>query len=203
MSRTESTTRKKRSYNSPLREQQSLQTRETIVLAGAALVHTLPDWDWKNLSAKAVGEKAGVSERTVRRYFTSDAQLRDAVLKQLVEESGIDLRSLQLDEFAEIAIGLFRHLQSFQARTTVPHDSAFASLDKQRREGLVRAVTEETEGWSQEETENAAAMLDILWQPPLFERLTGQWGFDDERTARSLRWLYSLMEEAIREGRKP
>ena len=203
MSRTESTTRKKRSYNSPLREQQSLQTREKIVLAGAALVHTLPDWDWKNLSAKAVGEKAGVSERTVRRYFTSDAQLRDAVLKQLVEESGIDLGSLQLDEFAEIAIGLFRHLQSFQARTTIPHDSAFASLDKQRREGLVRAVAEETEGWSQEETENAAAMLDILWQPPLFERLTGPWGFDDERTARSLRWLYSLMEEAIRSGRKP
>jgi AcrR family transcriptional regulator len=195
--------KKKRSYNSPLREQQSAQTREKIIAAGAALVHTLPNWDWKNLSAKAVGEKAGISERTVRRYFSADAQLRDAVLKKLVEESGIDLGSLTLDEFSEVAVGLFRHLQSFQARTTVPQDSAFASLDKLRRDSLVEAVARETSDWSPEEQETAAAMLDILWQPPLFERLTGPWGFDDERTARSLRWLHDLMAEAIRAGRKP
>ena len=179
MSTGEKTKTKKRSYNSPLREQQSAQTLEKIVAAGAALVHTLPDWDWKNLSAKAVGEKAGISERTVRRYFSSDAQLRDAVLKRLVEESGIDLGSLNLDEFSEVAIGLFRHLQSFQARTaTVPQDSAFASLDKLRRDGLVAATRAR-------------------------KRLTGPWGFDEERTARSLRWLYQLMAEAIRDGRKP
>ncbi|WP_372748514.1 TetR/AcrR family transcriptional regulator [Litorivivens sp.] len=193
----------KRSYNSPLREQQSAETRENIVSAGAALVHTLPDWDWKNLSARAVGEKAGVSERTVRRYFTTDAKLRDAVLKRLVEESGIDLSTLSLSDFSEVVVGLFQHLQSFQAKTTTPQDSAFDSLDRLRRAGLINAVVAETPDWSPEEQETAAAMLDILWQPQLFERLTGRWGFDDERTSRSLRWLFTLMHEAISAGRKP
>lgn len=195
--------KKRRTYNSPLREQQSAETREKIVAAGVALVHVMPDWDWKNLTAGAVGEKAGVSERTVRRHFSTEANLRDAVLKRLVEESGIELDNLKLSEFSDVAVTLFLHLQSFQAKTTLKHDPAFESLDKLRRDGLVKAVARETPNWPHKDQETVAAMLDILWQPPMFERLSHAWGFDNERITRSLKWLFNLMEEAIREGRPP
>ena len=52
----------RRGYNSPVRRQQSAETRERIIAAGAELVHGFPAWDWKNLSAAAVGEHAGISE---------------------------------------------------------------------------------------------------------------------------------------------
>jgi hypothetical protein len=59
----------KRRYNSPLRQQQTNATREGIIAAGAKLVRNRPDRDWTNLTTPAVGELAGVSERTVQRHL--------------------------------------------------------------------------------------------------------------------------------------
>ena len=81
----------KRRYNSPLRQQQTLETRERIVAAGAKLVHSYRAWDWTNLTALAVGECARVSDRTVQRHFPTERLLRDAVLQRVYEVSGIGL----------------------------------------------------------------------------------------------------------------
>lgn len=194
---------RRRAYNSPVREQQSTETREKIVAAGVQLVHALPAWDWKNLTASAVSEKADVSERTVRRYFTADSKLRDAVLKQLVEESGLDLDSLKLEEFGGMIEVLFLHLQSFTAKVSVDYDPTFESLDQKRRNGLFSAVSRATPGWSEEERETVTAILDVLWQPPLFERLTAVWGFDNKRAIKSLRWLFNLIHTAIQSNQRP
>jgi AcrR family transcriptional regulator len=193
----------KRRYNSPLRQQQSAETRRRIVHAGAELVHGFHAWDWTNLTARAVGERAGVSERTVQRYFPSERQLRDAVLERLVEESGVDLNAFELGDFAAVTSSMFTYLASFAIETETVEDPSFASMDQRRREALLGAVARATPGWSDHDRESAAAVLDILWNQPPYERLIEAWGFDGDRAVNTITWLIELIEGAIREGRHP
>jgi AcrR family transcriptional regulator len=194
----------RRTYNSPLRQQQAAETRDRIVAAGARIAHRLPAWDWKDLTFKAVGDRAGVSERTVHRHFSSERKLRDAVLQQLVQESGVQLDGLELGDFAGVAAGVYRYLLSFKATAPTPIiDPTFAALDEQRRLALLGAVARSTPQWSASEREVAAAALDMLWNPYAYERLSTGWHFDAERATRAIDWVVGLVESAIREGQRP
>lgn len=190
---------KRRKYNSPVRQQQSAETRESIIAAGSALVHEFTTWDWTNLTAKAVGEQAGVSERTVRRYFPSERKLRDAVLERLVKESGLALDQLELENFADAVAVLFRYLRSFAVEKTTAQDPAFEALDKERVKMLKAAIARATPDWSSEHQESVCAMLDILWQPELYDRLTKTWGFDTDHAIAVIARLVRIIEQAIRE----
>ncbi|MGL4566172.1 MAG: hypothetical protein ACRCVD_12820 [Halioglobus sp.] len=193
----------RRRYNSPLRQQQSVETRERIVAAGAQLVHGYKAWDWTNLTARAVGECAGVSERTVQRYFPAERELRDAVLQRLLDESGVQLDELALEDFADVTAEMFNYLSSFAITPIQVNDPSFESMDKRRREALLRAVVQATPQWSHREQESAAAALDILWNQPPYERLITTWGFDSARATRTISWLITLIEDAIGKGEKP
>lgn len=196
---------KKRKYNSPLRQQQTADTKERIVAAGSELVHEFPTWDWTNLTAKAVGERAGVAERTVHRHFSSERALRHAVLQRLVEESGVNMEDFQLKEFRDMTVGMLNYLLSFSAKTnTVPAlDPTLASIAEYRREQLLDAVVRETPTWGDEEQKIVAAGLDILWDPSVHERIRQSWGFDRDTATRSVTWMIDLIETAIKNGNKP
>jgi AcrR family transcriptional regulator len=194
----------RRSYDSPLRRQQTAETRERIVAAGAEIVHHLPSWDWRALTFRAVGERAGVSERTVHRHFSTERQLRDAILQRLVQESGISLENIELHDFATIATGLFKYLSSsFAISPAHFEDPALAAIDKDRRHALLGAVIRATRGWSHSEQEMAAAMLDMLWNVPPFERLLDAWRLDADRAIQAITWVIGLIEDAIRKGNRP
>ncbi len=196
---------KKRKYNSPLRQQQTADTRQRIVAAGSELVHEFPTWDWTNLTAKAVGERAGVAERTVHRHFTSERALRHAVLQCLVEESGINLEGFRLDEFRDMTVGMLSYLLSFSAKSdTVPvMDPTLASIFQYRRQQLLDAVVRETPQWREDEQKLVAAGLDILWDPSVYERIRQSWGFDRDTATRTVTWMIDLIETAIKNGNKP
>lgn len=198
-----SETTNKRAYNSPLREQQSAETREKIITAGAELVHGYLAWDWKNLNSDAVAKHASVGKRTVQRYFPTEGVLRDAILQRIVEESGIELASIQIGEFAETVASMFRYLQSFSVSHVYPYDSTFKSLDDLRRDVLLDAVSAATPKWSEKKRVLAAAMLDIFWQPTLLERLTTTWGLDVEDSVAALSWLINSIEAGIKKDSLP
>src|SRR3954469_14909974 len=77
----------RRAYDSPVRRQRVAETRERIVAAGAELLHGFPIWNWDALTPGAVAEHAGVTERTVYRYFGSERELRDAVMARMEHEA--------------------------------------------------------------------------------------------------------------------
>jgi AcrR family transcriptional regulator len=193
---------KRRRYDSPLRRQQAAETRERIIAGGAELVHGFPAWDWRGLTFRAVGERAGVTERTVHRHFSTERALREAVLHRLVEESGIRVEGLELGDFAGIAAQLFTYLSSFAVSPRPLKDPAFATVDQHRRDALLGAVVRSTRGWSASERQMAAAMLDMLWSVPTYERLLTAWRLDAERAIRAITWVVGLIEEAIRKGRR-
>ena len=198
-------TSQRRRYVSPVRQQQTAETQERIIAAGSELVHQLPAWDWTNITARAVGERAGVSERTVHRYFPTERKLRDAVIQRMLQEVGVSLDQLKLTDFANVTKTMFSYLMSFAAQqlTAPVIDPSLATIDQIRCDALRKAVAQATPDWSDRDKENAAAVLDIFWNLPPYERLVQVWGFDAERAVGAMTWLIGLVEEAIQQGRKP
>ena len=194
----------RRAYHSPKRRQQSERTRQRIVEAGAGLVHEFSSWDWKQLTYRAVGERAAVSERTVYRYFPTEETLKRAVMQHLVREAGVDLETLELGEFADTVAKVFRYLSTFAIEPAgTPEEPTFASVDSQRRQALLAAVERAAPAWSGEQRETAAAALDIFWNLPPYERLVTVWGFDRQRASATVGWIIGLIEAAIAAGDRP
>src|ERR1700680_3947068 len=95
--------RGKRRYDSPVRREQVAETRERILTAAAELVHGYPTWDWKELTFRAVAERAGVGERTVYRHFPSERELHHALLAHLAVQAGVSYDGMELDDLAPVA----------------------------------------------------------------------------------------------------
>ena len=193
----------RRAYNSPVRRQQAAETRERILAAGSALVHGFERWDWRELTVRAVAREAGVSDRTVFRHFADETELRSAVMQRLHEEAGVATDEITLDRFEELTRQVFAYLASFAARPRPHRDPTFGAADRAVRDGLVSAVGPATEGWSTRDRMAAAAVLDVLWSLPTYERLTSAWELEPDQAARAVRWVIGLVQEAIAEDRRP
>jgi|RhiMetdeSRZDD1v2_1073273.scaffolds.fasta_scaffold82839_3 AcrR family transcriptional regulator len=197
------TTSERRKYDSPVRRRQAAETRERILAAGSELVHGFPRWDWRELTVRAVAQRAGVNERTVYRHFSSERELHEAVIRRLQEEVGDPLDGLTLDGFGDVVAQLFAYLASFAASPRQTTDPTFVAVDERRRQALVAAVEPGTAAWSDADREMAAALLDALWSVPTYERLVGVWGLDTERATEAVTGLISLLVRSIQEGRRP
>ena len=193
----------RRRYNSPLRQQRSVHTRERIIGAGAKIAHRLGTWDWRGLTFKAVGERARVAERTVHRYFSTERKLHAAILQRLVQESGISLDGLELHAFPSVVARLYKYLSSFAAVPISVNDPSFATLDDQRREALLGAVARSARDWAEDDRKMAAAMLDMIWNISSYERLLTAWKLDTDHAICAITWVIGLIDRAIREGLRP
>jgi AcrR family transcriptional regulator len=189
-----------------VRRRQLAETRERIVAAGPAVVHSLPTWDWGDLTFRAVADRAGVSERTVYRHFATERALHDAVMRRLTEEAGVGYEGLSLDGVAGSAARAFAALSSFSATPWAMgemDDPTFVDLDKVRRQALLDAVNESIGDFSDAERENVAGVLDVLWSVPSFERLVTQWRMDPDRATGAIGWVIGLVVDAARSGQRP
>ncbi|EFC83598.1 TetR/AcrR family transcriptional regulator [Parafrankia sp. EUN1f] len=198
--------RARRRYNSPVRRERAIQTRERIVTAGSELVHGFPVWDWSDLTFRAVAERAGVGERTVYRHFPTEVDLHGAVMRRLQEEAGVTYDNLGLDRLTEITARSFATLSSYAVARwdrTEPHQPALVAEDQRRRDALLAAVAPHSVGWSDDERAAAAGMLDVLWNVPTYERLVRTWNLTPSTATEAVSWVLDLVVEAIRAGHRP
>jgi len=189
----------RRSYDNRARQERAAQTRERIVAAGSDLVHEFESWNWRDLTFKAVAERAGVGERTVYRHFPTERHLHDAVMQRLEWEAGISYEDVDLANLAETTARVFASLRRFSVRESAPtpHDSAFISSDQRRRDALLRAVSGSTTGGSEADQRMIAGLLDVLWSPASYERLVGLWGLDSVDATAAIEWLIAKVVAAI------
>ena len=195
----------RRRYDSPVRRQQAAETRERIIAAGSELVHEFAVWNWDALTFRAVAERAGVGERTVYRYFPTERHLHDAVMARLEEEAGVHYEELELDNLAEITARVFSSRHSFAARETIAaqSDPTFVAVDQRRRDALLRAVSAATPTWSETERRTVAALLDVVWNMPAYERLVEAWEFSGDDATDAIAWLMSLLTNRIEDDEPP
>jgi len=194
----------RRRYDSPVRRQQAAATRARIVAAGSALVHEFDSWDWRALTFRAVAERAGVGERTVYRHFPTERHLHDAVMARLEEEAGVGYEDLELGTLPEITARVFSSRGSFAAREAIAEgDPLFVEVDQRRRDALLRIVTTATPTWTESERRTIAALLDLVWSMPGYERLVGVWDFDGDDATHAITWLMSLLTRTIDDDTPP
>ncbi|MGH3677166.1 MAG: TetR/AcrR family transcriptional regulator [Mycobacterium sp.] len=189
----------RRRYDNSARREKAAQTRERIIAAGSDLVHEFETWNWRELTFRAVAERAGVGERTVYRHFPTERHLHDAVMQRLESEAGISYEDVDLANLAEVTARVFASLQRFSVRDSVhtPHDPAFVSSDQRRRDALMRAVSDADKGRPEAERRIMAGLLDVLWSPASYERLVGGWGLEGAEATRAIEWLMNKVLSAF------
>ena len=195
----------RRRYDSPVRRQKAGETRARIISAGSELVHEFATWDWRELTFRAVAERAGVGERTVYRHFPTERHLHDAVMQRLEEDAGIKYEDVGLANLGDVTARVFAARNSFAVPGSLdePADPTFVVVDERRRRALLRAVAPSTPSWSDAERETLAALLDVLWNMPSYERLVSVWNFDGEDAARAITWALSKLVQAIEHDDPP
>ncbi|MGN6474620.1 MAG: TetR/AcrR family transcriptional regulator [Mycobacteriales bacterium] len=195
--------RQTRRYDSPVRRERTAETRERIIEAGSDVVHELGSWDWGGLTVREVAARAGVHERTVHRHFATERDLRAAVLQRLIEEAGVTVEGMQLDEVPQHVSQLFDYLAGFSSAPRPEPDALFLELDQRRKAALLDTVSTGANGLSEDETRLVAAMIDALWGLPSYYRLTADWGLHAKEAAAGVNWLIGLLIEAVQSGRGP
>jgi AcrR family transcriptional regulator len=196
---------RRRPYDSPVRRQKAAETRERIVAAGSELVHGFATWDWRELTFRAVAERAGVGERTVYRHFPTERHLHEAVMQRLEEEAGVAYEHVELANLAEITGRVFESRRSFAVPDSVrgPEDPTFVAVDQRRKDALVRAVSAAAPHWAEAEQRTLAALLDVLWNLPSYERLVGAWDLGGEEAAAAITWVMGKLLRATEEDDPP
>lgn len=193
----------RRRYDNSLRRERATQTRDRIVAAGAELLRESSIRDWRGVTIRAVAERAGVNERTVYRHFANERALRDAVMHRLEQEVGVDLAELRLGDVADVAARILRHVSGYPLSPRPPLDPTLVEANRRQHDALLAAVKEHAERWTSADRTVAAAMLDVLWAVGSYERLVNDWQLDRDEAIRGITWTIELVEDAIRDGRRP
>jgi AcrR family transcriptional regulator len=192
-----------RRYESPVRRQQAVETRDRIIEAGCTLLRRSGIRDWRALTIRGVALQAGVNERTVYRYFGNERGLRDAVMHRLEEKAGIELEGMRLEDVAGFAARIFGHVSAYPGRPKPPLDPTLSDASVRQKEALLAALAERTSGWTDSERTSVAALLDVLWNVASYERLVTEWELDREQAIETVSWAIGLVEAAVRDGRRP
>jgi AcrR family transcriptional regulator len=187
----------RRPYDNTLRRQRAAETRARIITAGSELLHSSSVRDWRGLTIRAVAKKAGVSERTVYRHFVNEQGLHDAVMHELEEEAGIELRGMQLEDVADVTARIFAQVSSYPPDARQPLDPTLLDAKQRQHEALVAAVVARAGTWTDVDRTLAAAVLDVLWSVASYERMVVDWQLDRTEAERGIRWVIGLVRRAI------
>lgn len=168
-------------------------------------MHEFASWDWHALTFRAVAERAGVGERTVYRHFPTERHLHDAVMQRLEEEAGVSYEGLTLTDLTAVTQRVFRSRMSFSAGASisVPDDPTFVAADERRRRALLDAISAAAPQWSEQQRRALAALLDVLWNLPTYERMVGAWQLPGEDAERAITWLIDKLTRSVAEGDPP
>jgi AcrR family transcriptional regulator len=142
----------------------------------------------------------------VYRHFPTERQLHDAVMQRLEVEAGIRYEDVTLSNVGAVSERVFASLSRFAVgeSTVAPEDPTFAVADQRRQDALRRAVDAARPDWTDEQREAAAAMLDVLWNLPTYERLVAHWKFDHDRAVKTIGWMLDhVLHEIERDAPPP
>ena len=154
------------------------------------------------LTFRAVAARSGVNIRTVFRHFNTEVELRRAVMHRLEEEAGVVYEGLELGDLPTITERVFAVLPSF----AVPPSEGpgrFPEEDSRRRQALVAAVKAVAADWSTPQINMAAGILDVIWSPLTYERLTTAWDLPPHEATEAVTWVIKLVTMAIGDYRGP
>jgi AcrR family transcriptional regulator len=189
-----------RPYRSTLRQQQAAATRELILKALAEQMASAGE----DFSIADAAERAGVSPRTIYRYFPN----REAIIEALgdwVDQQIGDLFFPQTPE--EVAVLAEEAFPRFEQQATLIQallssqlgQSVRSRLRVRRRQSIAEALQPFTQGLDPEEAQAACAVIQHLVTAETWKHLRDEFGVDGEAAgravARAIRTLVADLEQ--------
>ncbi len=100
------------------------------------------------MTVRSVAARAGVTERTVYRYFPGERELRDAVLARLEIDADVVLEGLTLEGIRDHTARILEYVSSFPLESRSPDDPTLMAAHGRQRAALIAAVSERADAWT-------------------------------------------------------
>ena len=184
-----------RSYNSPLRERQSEQTREAIV---EALTAELADGGLHELNIPAIAQRAGVSVRTVYRYFPTRDALLDEVDRWMDENIVPGAPPASADEMPAMAERAFKEFDGNETAMLAQWATALgrdvrARGRRRRISAYADALAEATSGLSRTDARAAHAVISHLLSSLTWKTMREEFGMKGSESGKAVAWALTTL----------
>lgn len=188
-----------RTYSSPLRQQQTEDTRQRIVQAALEQIAEQPD---EAFSHEQIAQRAGIALRTVYRHFPARPELLDAVWKESDRRLNLQhypdteeqmLASLEpvygeMDRNAALIRGL---LNSNAGREMRRRDN------ERRRQGVVQALGPATQHLGAEQKKRVVAVFQALYGGRTWEMMRDRGQLAEGETAQAIDWAMRTLLDGL------
>ena len=188
-----------------LRNQHSELTRDLIF---QALTRLVLDEGIHDFSIQQVADVAGVSHRTVYRYFSNREELLDGLAEWLERQMPKGLDSYQPDEIAQ-AIGdthaVFAQQPDRVRALAVMARAGKVQLKhrKQHTRTAQRMMTTVAGHLNEEDARAVAILIRALAGSDMWCRLTTEYGLDGQQVSRVVVWAVTTLVDSLKAGKGP
>jgi len=195
--------RRGRSYESPLRDEQTEVTRRRIL---DALVRTMGK-GVAGLSVPAVAAEAGVSVPTVYRHFRTKGDLVAALAPYLSGKTGLmGFPEIAGDDLAAVARELYRRNEAMDAEVRAAMASQLGQEVRRRtmpdRVRLIKKnVAERVPGLAEADLERLTRVLLILMSSATMRAFKDYLGMSAMDAAEDVAWTVGILQRSLRRGR--
>jgi AcrR family transcriptional regulator len=186
-----------------LRERQAHQARVAMLEAAIAQLETKPADD---VSMAEIAESAGVSLRTLYRYFPDRASLLHAAGEHLYATLGVPFEISGPETISASLLDAAKRLSTRPGltRTLVrtPAGRATRSPVRERRVQAIRAALEPvTDGLDPDTARCATAVIAHLCSAASWVFIADDQGLDDAEAQRAVAWAIDFLVSALQEQR--
>lgn len=191
-----------RTYHSPLRADQREQVRERIL---AKVGEVLADPTMVEVPVPEVARRAGVSVRTVYRYFPTKEALYDGFNESAQKRLGITLPE-QLDELPRLVEEVFHGFEANGDEYRAWRFSKIASEAKARRKqrqkrAFAKTIAPLTSHLDEGTARGVAAIVHSLVSSETWLTMVDTWGMKTDEAAAAVKWAIETLKARLERGR--
>ncbi len=199
---------RRRAYSSSLRDSQAQRTRDLIL---DALTELLSEQPADQISTRAIGERAGVSQPTVYRHFADRQALLEGLSDRVASSVAArpdDARLETLDDLSAHAARDFalpdEHAVEATAEAILNADPRRLSrASRARSDELRRVVATSLPDYAERDHVRITALLRCLYSVQTWLRMREEFGITGNESGPILAWAIDTLVNEIRAGHFP
>lgn len=183
-----------------LRDEQARVTRERILEAVGALLEREPDVAF---SFDDLSREAGVSRRTIFRYFKDKNELLDAFLSRTNELFGVPVWPVCEADLVSLPPDLFEALERNSGTAHALNVSVAGRevrlRDNQARQAAFRASLKDvSKGLSPKHKAYLEAVVHLLFTTSAWQVMKDHWNLEGREAGEASAWAIGLLLDAVR-----
>jgi AcrR family transcriptional regulator len=192
-----------RTYNSPVRAAQFLDTREAILSALFSLMGSAASPD--DIGMDAIAAQAGVQRRTIFRHFESKEELLRAFWPWLNARIGASVKPITVEDVSD---GPRKAFPLFDAHEAAIRGAIHSRTGRamragtivERRQDFSAALAPQLEALPNAQRQKIEALAHLLYSASAWEVLKDYGGLDGTQAGEAASWALELILSAISSG---